>query len=74
MTKPNFSVRVEMQDGRFAAICGGFVSLGDTPMEAINGLESTGTITRMGWNVEIRSRAAVHQLTQEGDRDVDSRT
>ena len=68
MIKPNFNIRMEMQDGRFAAICGGFVSTGDTPLKAIEGLELSGTITRMGWEIEIRNRTAEYQLTQEGDR------
>jgi len=68
MTKPNFNIRIEMADGRFAAICGGFVSTGDTPLKAIEGLELSGTITRMGWEIEIRNRTAEYQAAQEGDR------
>ena len=65
--KPNFTIRIEMQDGMFAAICGGFVALGATAMEAVEGLESTGTVTRMGWEIELRSNRDEYQQTQKSD-------
>jgi len=67
MPKPNFNIRIEMQNGMFAAICGGFVSTGETALKAIEGLESTCTLTRMGWEIELRSNRDEYQKTQKSD-------
>jgi len=60
MTKsqPYFNIRLELRENRWAAICGGTVSLGATPLEAIQGLEQNGAVTRTAGMIENREKAS----------------
>jgi len=52
-----FNIRLELREDRWAAICGGTVSLGATALEAIQGLEEFGAVTRTAGMIENRERA-----------------
>ena len=56
-TAPYFHIKLELRDDRWAAICGGTVSLGATALEAIQGLEENGAVTRTSGMIENRERA-----------------
>jgi len=66
MQKPHFTIKIQRRDGQWVASIGTKESVGDTVLEAIQGLESDGTLKYRCFQVDTHLTSQESRVLSAG--------